>query len=250
LEGTLFGRGLRALSVFTILTLGAAIALVFFYAPIDGDQGFVQKIFYVHVPLAICSLLGFVLAGLFAIAHLRTRDETYDHRSYVAIHMSVIFGVAVLLTGAIWAKGSWGKWWVWDEPTLVSFLNVFLLYVTYYPLRYSIEDSGRRARYSSVFAITAGAFVPVNFIAVRLSENLVHPRVLTATGGSMPGEMRLTFLVSLAGIGLLYATLFKLELTAKHAHYQLKALRRMLEDEVEDGSALRAPLATVPGKPE
>ncbi len=250
MEGTLFGRGLRALSVFTILTLGAAIALVFFYAPIDGDQGFVQKIFYVHVPLAICSLLGFVLAGLFAIAHLRTRDETYDHRSYVAIHMSVIFGVAVLLTGAIWAKGSWGKWWVWDEPTLVSFLNVFLLYVTYYPLRYSIEDSGRRARYSSVFAITAGAFVPVNFIAVRLSENLVHPRVLTATGGSMPGEMRLTFLVSLAGIGLLYATLFKLELTAKHAHYQLKALRRMLEDEVEDGSALRAPLATVPGKPE
>ncbi len=248
MEGTLFGRGLRALSVFTILTLGAAIALVFFYAPIDSDQGFVQKIFYVHVPLAICSLLGFVLAGLFAIAHLRTRDETYDHRSYVAIHMSVIFGVAVLLTGAIWAKGSWGKWWVWDEPTLVSFLIVFLLYVTYYPLRYSIEDSGRRARYSSVFAITAGAFVPVNFIAVRLSENLVHPRVLTATGGSMPGEMRLTFLVSLAGIGLLYATLFKLELTAKHAHYQLKALRRMLEDEVEDGSALRAPLATVPGK--
>jgi len=56
--------------------------------------------------------------------------------------------------------------------------------------------------------------------------------------------------VSLAGIGLLYAPLFKLELTAKHAHYQLKALRRMLEDEVEDGSALRAPLATVPGKAE
>jgi len=246
----LFGRGLRALSVASVLTLGAAIALVFFYAPIDGDQGFIQKIFYVHVPLAICSLVGFVVGGLFAIQHLRTRDETYDHRSYVAIHMSVIFGVAVLVTGAIWAKGSWGKWWVWDEPTLVSFLIVFLLYVTYYPLRYSIEDPGRRARYSSVFAITAGAFVPINFIAVRLSESLVHPRVLTATGGSMPGEMRLTFLVALAGVGLLYATLFKLELTTKHARYQLKSLRRMLEEEVEDGSALRSPLATMPAKPE
>src|SRR5207247_9776157 len=105
-------------------------------------------------------------------------------------------------------------------------------------------------RYSSVFAITAGAFVPVNFIAVRLSESLVHPRVLTATGGSMPGEMRLTFLVSLAGVGLLYATLFKLELTTKHARYQHKSLRRMLEEEVEDGSALRSPLATMPAKPE
>ena len=97
--------------------------------------------------------------------------------------MSIIFGVAVLLTGSIWAKGSWGKWWVWDEPTLVSFLIVFLLYVTYYPLRYSIEDRDRRARYSSVFAITAGAFVPINFIAVRLAESLVHPRVLSTTGG-------------------------------------------------------------------
>jgi heme exporter protein C len=250
LEGILFGRGLRALSVASVLTLGVALALVFFYAPIDGDQGFVQKIFYVHVPLAICSLLGFVAAGLFAIGHLRTSDSSYDHRSYVAIHMSVIFGVAVLVTGAIWAKGSWGKWWVWDEPTLVSFLIVFLLYVTYYPLRYSIEDSGRRARYSSVFAITAGAFVPVNFIAVRLSESLVHPRVLSATGGSMPGEMRLTFLVALLGVGLLYATLFKLELTAKHARYQIKSLRRMLEGEVEDGPALRSPLATMPAKPD
>ena len=79
--------------------------------------------------------------------HLRTRDEAWDARSYVAIHMSVIFGVGVLATGAIWAKASWGKWWVWDEPTLVSFLIVFLLYATYYPLRYSIEDPERRARY-------------------------------------------------------------------------------------------------------
>jgi heme exporter protein C len=225
------------------------MALVFFYAPIDADQGFIQKIFYVHVPLAIIALLGFVAAGLFAVQHLRTRDPRYDHRSYVTIHMGIIFGVAVLVTGSIWAKGSWGKWWVWDEPTLVSFLIVFLLYVTYYPLRYSIEDPERRARYSSVFAITAGAFVPINFIAVRLSESLVHPRVLSATGGSMPGEMRLTFLVALLGIALLYVTLVKVELTAKHARAQLKSIRRALE---EEGGApgTSSPLATVPARPD
>ena len=249
MDGTLFGRGLRGLSLATIVALGAVMALVFFYAPNDADQGFVQKIFYVHVPLAICSLVGFVVAGLYAIAHLRTRDPSYDQRSYVAIHMSVIFGVAVLITGSIWARGSWGKWWVWDEPALVSFLIVFLLYVTYYPLRYSIEDPERRARYASVFAITAGAFVPINFIAVRLSESLVHPRVLSATGGSMPGEMRLTFLIALAGFALLYTTLFKLELTAKHARSELKALRRLLEQDRREASR-SAPLATVPAKPE
>lgn len=249
-DETLFGKGLKRLSAATVVTLAAAMALVFFYAPIDGDQGFVQKIFYVHVPLAIVALVGFMVAGGFAIAHLRTRREAYDYCSYVAIHMSIIFGVAVLLTGAIWAKASWGKWWVWDEPTLVSFLIVFLLYVTYYPLRYSIEDPDRRARYASVFAITAGAFVPINFIAVRLSESLVHPRVLTATGGNLPGEMRLTFLVALAGMGLLYATLVKLELTAKHARMQLKRLHRALEAEHTEPASASSPLATVPAKPE
>jgi heme exporter protein C len=224
------------------------MALVFFYAPNDADQGFVQKIFYVHVPLAIVALLGFVAAGVLAIAHLRTRDDAWDHRSYVAIHISVIFGVAVLITGAIWAKASWGKWWVWDEPTLVSFLIVFLLYATYYPLRYSIEDPDRRARYASVFAVTAGAFVPVNFIAVRMAENLVHPRVLNATAGDMPGEMRLTFLISLLGITLLYLTLMQLELTSKHTRAQLKRLRRLLEAEPHAGPST-TPLTTVPARP-
>ena len=104
----------------------------------------------------------------------------------------------MLVTGAIWAKASWGHWWVWDEPVLVSFLVVFLLYCVYYPLRFAIEDPERQARYSSVFAIAAGAFVPLNFTAVRLAEAYTHPRVLSQTGGSLPGEMRLTFLVALA----------------------------------------------------
>jgi heme exporter protein C len=244
-----FGKGLRGLSIATVVMVATALALVFFYAPNDADQGFVQKIFYVHVPLAIVALVGFIVAGGFAIGHLRTRRQEFDYLSYVTIHMSIIFGVAVLLTGSIWARASWGKWWVWDEPTLVSFLIVFLLYVTYYPLRYSIEDPERRARFSSVFAITAGAFVPINFLAVRLAEGFVHPRVLNATAGDMPGEMRLTFLVSLVGIALLYTTLVKLELTAKHARAQIKALRRALEREPEAGAS-GSPLATVPARPE
>ena len=61
--------------------------------------------------------------------------------------MSLILAVAALITGSIWAKASWGHWWVWEEPTLVSFLIVFLLYACYQPLRFSIEDPERQARY-------------------------------------------------------------------------------------------------------
>src|SRR3979409_120806 len=190
----MYGKGLRALSIATLATMATALALVFFYAPIEANQGFLQKIFYVHVPLAIVSLCGFVIGGLLAIWHLRTRDPRWDMRCYVALHMSLIFGVATLITGSIWAKGSWGHWWVWDEPTLVSFLIVFLLYATYQPLRFAIEDPERQARYASVFAITAGAFVPLNFIAVRAATAYVHPRVLGATS-NLPSQMALTFVV-------------------------------------------------------
>jgi heme exporter protein C len=225
----MYSKGLKPLSIATVLAFAAALALVFFYAPNDADQGFVQKIFYIHVPMAIVALCGFVAGGVMAIMHLRSGDRSWDLRSYVAIHLSIILGVGVLLTGAIWAKASWGHWWVWDEPVLVSFLVVFLLYCVYYPLRFSIDDPDRQARYSSVFAITAGAFVPLNFVAVRLAENFLHPRVLSKTGGSLPGEMRLTFIVSLIAMALLYVTLWKLELTSKNASMQLKKLRRKLE---------------------
>src|SRR5947209_7189013 len=222
------GSGLRALSLATAGAMALALGLVFFYAPLDAEQGFLQKIFYLHVPLAIVALCGFVLAALMAIMDLRSRDPRWDMRSYVAIHMSLIFAVATLITGSIWARGSWGHWWVWNEPTLVSFLIVFLLYATYQPLRFAIEDPERQARYASVFAITAAAFVPMNFIAVRLSTAYVHPRVLGSTS-NLPPRMALTFVVSLLAMALLYATLCSCELAAKRTRAQLRALRRLVD---------------------
>jgi heme exporter protein C len=222
------GRGLRGSAYATTATITVALALVFFYAPLDADQGFVQKIFYIHVPLAIVSLCGFVFGGLLGVQHLRTGDRRWDMRSYVAIHMALIFGVGGLISGSIWAKASWGHWWVWSEPTLVSFLIVLLLFATYQPLRFAIEDPERQSRYASVFAVVGAAFVPLNFIAVRLAQQYVHPRVLTLGGGHLPGSMQLTFTVSLIGIALLYVTLWRYEMAAKSARIQVRRLRRSL----------------------
>jgi heme exporter protein C len=228
-----YGNGLRTLGMATVIAFAVSLSLVFFYAPLEAEQGFLQKIFYVHVPLAIVALCGFVLGGLLAIQHLRTRDPRWDMRSYVVIHMSLIFAIGTLITGSIWAKGSWGHWWVWSEPTLVSFLIIFLLYATYQPLRFAIEDPERQARYASVFAITAGAFVPLNYMAVNLSTAYLHPRVFASTN-NLPGSMAFTLLVSLIAMALLFATLCKFELTAKHTRSQVRALRRRLSGEPPD----------------
>jgi heme exporter protein C len=224
----LYGNRLRGLSIATFLVLTTGLALAFFYAPMDADQGFMQKIFYIHVPLAIVALCGFVWGGINGIQHLRTRDSKYDMRSYVAIHLSLILGVGVLLTGSIWARASWGHWWVWDEPTLVSFLIVFLLYATYQPLRFSIEDREKQSRYASVFAIIAGAFVPLNFLAVRLAQAYTHPRVFATADGGLPAKMQLPFYLCLFGVALLYITLWRYEMASKNTSAQLRALRRKL----------------------
>jgi heme exporter protein C len=230
------GNRLLTLSVATVITLITGYSLAAFVAPMDADQGFMQKIFYLHVPMAIVALCGFVFGGICAVMHLRTNESKWDLRSYVAIHVSVILGVGVLLTGAIWAKASWGHWWVWDEPTLVSFLIIFLLYATYTPLRFSIEDRERQSRYASVFAITAGAFVPLNFMAVRAATSLVHPRTFDSAD-NLPGAMRSAFLVCLLGMALLYVLLWQYEMAHKNTVAQLRALRRKLGE--DDGVRAR-----------
>jgi heme exporter protein C len=226
-----FSRGLKPLSLLTVALVVAWLALVFFYAPLDADQGFIQKIFYLHVPMAIVALCGFVAGGIFGIRFLQTGDRAHDLRSYVAIHLSLILAVGALVTGSIWARAAWGHWWVWQEPTLVSFLIVFLLYACYQPLRFSIEDPERQARYAAVFSIVAGAFVPLNFAAVRAATPLTHPRVLSTTGGNMPGDMRLTFYVALLAMTCLFVTLWKYELVSKQTSMQLRRLRRTLAGE-------------------
>ena len=221
-------RHLRGLTIATAATVTAALALVFFYAPLDANQGFVQKIFYIHVPLAIVSLVGYCLGGIFGIGYLRTGKRVWDMRSYCAIHMSLIFSVGGIIAGSIWAKASWGHWWLWSEPTLVSYLIVILLFCTYQPLRFSIEDPERQSRYAAVFSVVAGAFVPINFIVVRLSVAYVHPRIINLEGGALPGSMKLTFYISLLGIALLFATLMKYEMAAKEMRIETRRLRRAL----------------------
>ncbi len=223
----MFGRGLKPLSILTPVLLVGAFALAFFWAPVDGDQGIRQKIFYVHVPLSIVTLCGFVAGGVFAVRFLRRGDRADDLRSYVAIHMSVVFAVGALITGGIWAKAAWGVWWLWEEPTLTSFLIVFLLYACYQPLRFSIEDPDKQARYAAVFAIVGGVFVPLNFMAVRLAEPLIHPRTLSNTA-NLPGTVSLSFLLCVVAIGVLFTTMCKYELVNKATSMRLKGLRKRL----------------------
>ena len=209
-----------------LVLLGLGLAL--FWAPEDADQGISQKIFYVHVPVALTAYGCFGWGAWKALRLLWLGDERYDLESYTAVHMGTIFGVLTLLTGSIWAKVSWGVWWSWSERQLVLFLILFLFYSAYFMLRYSLDPGPRRQRSSAVYALFGVVLIPISFLAIRLAEGLIHPVVFTREGPQMSDSMFLTFCVCLAGMLTLAAALYSVELVGKRIDERVRELRELL----------------------
>jgi heme exporter protein C len=219
---------LQALAVGTFVLVAAGIALVFFYVPNDADQGFSQRIFYFHVAVALTAYAGFGWGAWKALLHLWKRPATADLESYVAIHQGLIFGSLTLITGSIWAKISWGHWWLWGEQQLVLFLVLFLFYSAYFMLRFSVAPGPARANMSAVYALVGVVLIPVSFLAIRLAQNFIHPVVLSRDGVAMDDSMTFTFVVCLAAMLALFATLYQLELVGKRLDERLRDLREAL----------------------
>ncbi len=219
---------LPVLAAVSTALLGLAIAMAFFYAPTDADQGLSQRIFYFHVPLALTAYACFGWGAWKALRHLWKGDPGADLESYVAVHQGVIFGSLTLLTGSIWARISWGVWWSWSEDQLVLFLVLFLFYCAYFMLRYSVEPGPARANVCAVYALFGVVLIPVSFLAIRLSKKFIHPVVFTAHGPQMSGAQFLTFCVCLAAMLGLFATLYALELAGKRLDASLRELREVL----------------------
>ena len=185
-------------------------------APEDADQGISQRIFYIHVPIALTAYFCFGLGAWKALRLLWLGEERYDLESYVAIHQGTIFGALTLLTGSIWAKASWSVWWTWS-------------YCAYFMLRFSIEEGPRRARSSAVYALFGVVLIPISFLAIRLASDFVHPVVFNLDGPQMSGTMFVTFCVSWAAVTSLAYVLYRIELLGKRIDVGLRELREALQ---------------------
>ena len=217
------GVVLAAASSLTLLT---GIALAFYWVPSDADQGFSQRIFYLHVPIALTSYACFGAGAWKALRLLQRGEDRYDLESYTAVHIGVIFGLLTLVTGSIWARISWGIWWNWGEDQLVLFLVVFLFYCTYFMLRFSIDGGIRRSRVCAVYALFGAVLIPVSFLAIRLAPRYIHPVVFTTGGPQMAHSMLLVFSVMFCGLLGLASSLYRTELTGRRIDGALKAIRR------------------------
>lgn len=194
-------RGLfvRASGV-ALLACTAAWAFAVAHAPIDAMQGPIQKILYVHVPCVLGAYLGFALTAAAGFLYLWRRDERYDRFSAASAEVGVLFCTLVLLTGPIWAKGTWGRWWTWDLRLTLTLL-LYLIYVSYLLLRSFTEGSERAARFAAVYAIAGLVVIPLNYWAIDLAGGrTVHPENLQS--GSLGAGMGMPF-----ALGMLSALL-------------------------------------------
>jgi len=217
---------LPVLAVASLVLVTLALALVFFVVPNDADQGFSQRIFYFHVSIAFTAYACFAGGAWKALRHLWKRDPRADLESYVAVHQGIIFGSLVLLTGSIWARISWGHWWLWSEDQLVLFLVLFLFYCAYFMLRFSVDPGPQRANFSAVYALFGVVLIPVSFLAIRIAKHFIHPVVFTShVTSNLPGSMLWTYCVAQVALFVLAYTLYRIELAGKRLDLRLRELR-------------------------
>jgi heme exporter protein C len=210
-----------------LASMAGAVALIAYYAPEDADQGLSQKIFYFHVPIALTAYACFGWGAWKALRHLSGRQAGADLESYVAIHIGLVFGVLTLATGSIWARISWGTWWTWRSDQLVLFLVLFLFYCAYMMLRFSVADGSQRANLCAVYALFGVVLIPVSFLAIRLSQDFIHPVVFNQHGPQMAGSMLFTFSVAWAALLALASTLYRIELAGKRIDRRLGELKEL-----------------------
>lgn len=203
---------LRVLDILSIIVLAVSTYLALVFAPTERVMGDVQRVFYFHIGTAWTALLGFVLAAVFSVVYLVTKNLKWDRLQVASIEVSLVFFLITIVLGSIWARPAWNTWWTWD-PRLTTAAVTELIYVAYFMLRQGIDDPDKRARFGAVYALVGGLSAPITFFAIRLFRT-IHPVVIGGTnpeadgGFSMTADMRVAFFFALFAFTIIFIDLF------------------------------------------
>ncbi|MBW2231377.1 MAG: cytochrome c biogenesis protein CcsA [Deltaproteobacteria bacterium] len=186
------GRARRPLGI-ALLGLCALYAWTVVSAPLDSVQGVIQKILYVHPPLAYGAYLGFIITAIAGVLYLRNGREEYDRLALSSAEVGVIFCTLMLITGPIWGKGTWGRWWSWD-PRLTVTLLLWFVYLAYLLLRSFSGGGARTARFASIYGVVGAVLIPLNYYIIEIFGGRgMHPENLERS--SLGDGMGLPFVI-------------------------------------------------------
>ncbi|WP_027460798.1 cytochrome c biogenesis protein CcsA [Deinococcus murrayi] len=223
-------RVTTGLGLATLLSLGVAIALGL-SAPLDVNQGSLVRLFFVHVPSAWLSYLAYGGTGLFGLLYLLTRQRRWDRLALASAEIGVLFTVSTIVGGMLWAKPTWGAYWVWDARLTTTALSL-VIYGGYLLIRSLIDDPDRRARVAAVVGLVGTLYVPINYMAVEWWRGVHQTQTLKLLGGIRFDAAPIygwVLLVATLAFTLLYAYLLRVR-GILAAREEAREERELMED--------------------
>jgi heme exporter protein C len=167
-------------------TVGVLYAVFFLVPPAEGLGNLVRIAFF-HIPVAWVSVLAFVLAAGWAFLYLRTRDIGYDLWSSASAALGLLFCILATVSGAVFAKLTWGAYWNWD-PRQTTIFILLLLYGAYLALRSAVDDAEQRAKIAAVYALFSALTVPFLVFVIPRYYPSLHPEPVINSAGKLEME--------------------------------------------------------------
>jgi heme exporter protein C len=198
---------MKLLASLTFLGMIASLYMAFIYAPTEAVMGHIQRIFYFHMGAVWVATISFTVVFIASIQYLRKESRFWDILALSSAEIGVLFTTLTIITGSIWARPVWGKWWTWD-PQLTTTFILWILYVAYLMLRSATGSNLKRAKFAAVYGIIAFIDLPLVYLSVRLMRG-ISPVVFGSGGGGIAPQMMVTLVVCLITFTLLYIVLLR-----------------------------------------
>ncbi len=159
--------------------------VLLFYTVVMGFLGKIPELnilessirnLYFHVPMWFSMMLMMLVSMIYSILYLSKQRIQDDIVASSFATVGFLFGVLGIITGSIWARATWGAWWVFQEVKLNGAAAALLIYAAYFVLRGSFEDEEKRARFSAVYSVFAFTmFMVLINVIPRISNSSLHP---------------------------------------------------------------------------
>jgi heme exporter protein C len=213
-----------------LLVTAASLVYGLAFAPAERLQGETVRILFIHVPTAWLGMSGWIAIAVASFVELVWRHPLATVAARGAAAPGAVFAALCLASGSLWARPTWGTWWVWDGR-VTSMLVLLFLYLGYIGLSGAVAREGGSSRIPAIFGLVGAVNIPIIHFSVIWWQSLHQPPSITTGGSAMAGPFLWGLLVATLGFTLIFAGVVLLRMRALLAEMQAEARlrRRALE---------------------
>lgn len=218
-----------------LVLAGGALAWSLVMLPPDRLMGETVRILPLHVSTAWLGMAGWTSIAIASAIELVWRHPLSAIAARASAVPGAVFTFACLATGSIWARPTWGTWWVWDGR-LTSMLVLLFLYFAYIALSSSLAREGQSSRIAAIFGIVGVINIPIINRSVEWWNSLHQPASITMGQSSIDAVFLWPLLIASLGFSLLFGAVVLMRMRALLAEMQAEARLRRKAMQSADGA--------------